>query len=117
MVDGEIRRNEQAVERCLLAFEAGTLQAEVCGDRVRVLTEATAGLRTRREELVVQLEGAGRSGGTQYLGLDLRGLLEEAMADQADRPVVKALLGVLVEEVRVEGRQAIYPTFRLPPSQ
>jgi hypothetical protein len=67
MVDGEIRRNEQAVERYLLAFEAGTLQAEVCGDRVRVLAQATAGLRSRREELVAQLEGAGRSGGTTAL--------------------------------------------------
>jgi hypothetical protein len=97
MVDGEIRRNEQAVERCLLAFEAGTLQAEVCGDRVRVLTEATAGLRTRREELVVQLEGAGRSGGTQYLGLDLRGLLEEAMAA---KPVTS--MGVVEKPPRLD---------------
>jgi len=39
------------------------------------------------------------------------------MADKADRPAVKALLGILVEEVRVEGRQAIYPTFRIPPSR
>ncbi len=118
MVDGEIRRNEQAIERYLLAFEAGTLQATVCGQRVRALTEATAGLRTHRQESVAELASPDPSGDTECLdGLDLRGLLEEAVADTADRPVVKALLGILVDEVGVEGRQAIYPTFRIPPSR
>lgn len=116
-IDTEIRRNEKAIERYLLAFEAGTLQATVCNERMRALTEAVTSLRTHRQELVAQLENSHRSGGTEWLGgLDLRRLLEEAMADKADRPVVKALLGILVEEVRVEGRQSIYPTFRIPPS-
>jgi hypothetical protein len=85
---------------------------------VRALTAAIASLRTHRQELLAQLESSQRHGDTECLdGVDLRRLLEEAGADKADRPVVKALLGILVEEVRVEGRQAIYPTFRIPPSR
>jgi hypothetical protein len=44
-------------------------------------------------------------------------LFRQVMAEKANLSALKALLRVLIMEVRVESRDAIYPTFRIPPSR
>jgi hypothetical protein len=117
-VEAEVRRNEMLIERYLLAFEAGTLPEAECGDRVRALSDAIDALRARKEEIATQLREAeaGRDGDCLE-GLDFSAFLHQVMAEKVDLPALKALLRVLSVEVRVESRDAIYPTFRIPPSR
>jgi hypothetical protein len=82
----------------------------------KTLATAITDLRCRRAELAVQLETADDQGRDVDLDLDqIRDCIEEVFSrDEADRPAYKALLRELVEEVRVDSRQAIHPTFRVP---
>ena len=117
-LNGQVRRNEKLIERYLLAFEAGTLPEAECGDRVRALTGAISALRVRKEEIATQLREGGAEGEGDCLeGLDFSTFLWQVMAEKADLPALKALLRVLIVEVRVESSDAICPTFRVPPSR
>src|SRR6266571_4111318 len=51
VVNGELAKTEAAIERYLLAFEAGSLPEAVCGERVRNLGTKAGELRARRIEL------------------------------------------------------------------
>lgn len=42
-------------------------------------------------------------------GVDLGTLLDDARANKSDLPLVKALLRILIAEIRVESRDAVYP--------
>jgi len=111
-VDGEIAKTEEGIERYLLAFEAKTLPEAQCGDRVRALSERLQELRHHRAELVVAVEED-----PAPVDADLDAVIPEItdlLAADDDVPALKALLRVLIEEVRVEDRDAIYPTFRVP---
>jgi hypothetical protein len=47
---------EDAIERYLLSFEAGTMPESTCSQRVQVLAEKDAGLRERRADLNAELD-------------------------------------------------------------
>ena len=109
----EIKKTEEAVERYFLAFEAGTMPQRQCGQRIEALGQKLADLQCRRKELQEQmtvdephqfdpLEVAATLA-------DIRQALEEGTPQQQ-----KALLQALVAEVKVDSREAIYPTFRVP---
>jgi hypothetical protein len=71
-VDAELRKTEEAVERYLLAFEAGTLPEAQCGERVRSLGAKAADLRARREELRALLDESQLSAPTEQELADAR---------------------------------------------
>jgi hypothetical protein len=99
----------------LNAFEAGTLPEAVCGTRVTELGAEVGGLRRRREELVAAVEDEPPPGliPLDDICADVIGLLD---AD-GDAPTRKALVRLLIEEIRVDSREAIFPTFRVPPER
>ena len=57
-IDAEAAKAEDAIERYLGAFEAGTLSESQCGTRLQKLGAKVADLRARREELVAAMEQA-----------------------------------------------------------
>ncbi len=113
VVDAEAARTEEAIERYLLAFEAGTLPEAQCGQRIRTLGAKAAELRTRRAELV-DLIAAAKEPEAQRATLDaIRDHLAETIRS-GEAATKKGLLQNLVHDIRVEGRHNIKPYFRLP---
>ena len=111
-VTAEIAKADDAIERYLSAFEAGTMPEARCGERVRRLGDRVAELRHRQATLAAAVEEATIPTPS---AADL-----EVMRDRIG-PVVregspamrKALLAELVSEVRVEGRDTVVPWFRV----
>lgn len=114
-VDAQIRHNNQAVTRYLRAFESGTMPEELCSGWVQELKDATLALRARKKELAAHLKNAADHDDAHCLeGVSLPAFLQEVFDAEANRPLVKALLRLLVEEIRVDGPR-VRPIYRLPP--
>jgi site-specific DNA recombinase len=111
-VDSEITKAEHAVDRYLTAFENGTLTETDCGTRIRRHSARIAELRQHRITLSEDLDERPHMPTNDELNW-LRTQLEAALHD-GPNPARKALIATLVAEIRVEGRDQIRPTFRIP---
>ncbi len=110
-VEAEISGTQSAVERYYSAFENGRLSEARFGSRVDALERRLTQLRAKRAELRDATTG-------------IEALSKEAVrsAEEAVREAMlhgtpgqrKARLKGLIVEVRVESRDSIIPTFRLP---
>jgi site-specific DNA recombinase len=115
-VDGQIAKTKGATDRYFEAFEAGTLKAELCNEKVR-------NLRTRMEEL----EGEKRSLEARRERLELPAIDREMLASIVDNfekvmaegpnPKKKHLLHQLVKKVLIHSRQTIEIWYALPNPQ
>jgi site-specific DNA recombinase len=111
-IRAEIARSEQALERYYQAFEQGNLAAERCQARTARLDARLEELRTQEAELAAQEPQEAKAMPTQAeLG---------AVADQLERVIAtapatqaKALLRILITELRVNGKDDIRPTYRV----
>ena len=110
-VDAELEKGEDAIERYLLAFEAGTLSDEMCRKRLDALAARASELRDRRSHLVVAMADEPTAPTKVHLA-KVRARLERAMAGEAAER--KALVQALVHEIRVESRASVRPVFRFP---
>ncbi len=104
----EIRRGERALDRYFRAFEDGDLVQT----RVSALETRLDALREQDADLAKQL---GAEAATEPGSADL-----EAVADQLERTIAeadtkqaKALLRLLIKDLRVNGRSEILPTYRI----
>ncbi len=112
-IDAESTKAEEAIERYLGAFEAGTLSESQCGTRLQKLGAKVTDLRTRREELLVAIEQESVTAPDADELAVLRDQIADALA-KGSVPARKALLQSLVHEIRVEGRDRVVPWFRVP---
>jgi site-specific DNA recombinase len=108
----EIRRNERAVDRYYRAFEDGDLDSGRFQTRVSGLETRLDALREQDAELAQHLA---TEAATAPDSADL-----EAVADQLQRTIAeadprqaKALLRLLIKDLRVNGRSEILPTYRI----
>jgi site-specific DNA recombinase len=108
----EIRRNERAVDRYYRAFEDGDLDSGRFQTRVSGLETRLDALREQDAELAQHLA---TEAATAPDSADL-----EAVADQLQRTIAeadprqaKALLQLLIKDLRVNGRSEILPTYRI----
>ncbi len=108
VVDAGITKAEDAIERYLSAFEAGTLSETQCGTRLEQLATKVRDLRERREDLVVAVQQASASAPDAEVIAELRHHNEKAVTGGAVS-ARKALLQALVQEIRVEGRDRVVP--------
>ena len=113
VIDAGITKAEDAIERYLSAFEAGTLSEAQCGKRLEGLAAKVRDLRQRREELVVAVQQASASAPDAEVIAEMRHHIEKAVTGGAV-PARKALLQALVHEIRVEDRDRVVPWFRVP---
>lgn len=112
-IEGEINKSEEALDRYFLAFEAGKLSASDCGPRIDALTAKLDDLRRRRLQIEDQLGAQVPAAfDPQVLALAVSQL--KRAIDGGAPSQVKALLSALVDDISVEGRDAIYPVFRVP---
>jgi site-specific DNA recombinase len=113
VIDSGITKAEDAIERYLSAFEAGTLSEVQYGKRLEQLAAKVSELRARREELVVAMEHASLKAPDPEELAALRRQIEKSLKTGAV-PARKALLQALVHEIRVDGRDRVVPWFRVP---
>ncbi|MHB1721227.1 MAG: recombinase family protein [Acidimicrobiales bacterium] len=112
-LDAELAKVESGIDRYLRAFETGAMPEALCGERVKALGAQATALRARREQLADEMEDADLTAPTPEELWALRQRVAEAVAQGSAGPV-KALLQALIHEIRVDSRQAIHPTFRVP---
>ena len=113
VVNRDLAKVESSIERYLVAFEAGSLSGDLCGKRVEDLNAQALRLRERHGQLTEELECESSKvpipSDLARLGVSVRKALECGPPG-----AVKALIGSLVHEVRVTGRNAIHPVFKVP---
>jgi site-specific DNA recombinase len=112
-VEAEVRKAEDAIERYLTAFESGTLSAAQLGTRVQALGVKVAELRMSRQKLADEVSETEVGAPSEEALARVCASIREVVASGPPR-MQKALLQALVHEVRVEGRQAVTPWFRVP---
>ncbi|MEX0817472.1 MAG: recombinase family protein, partial [Gaiellales bacterium] len=108
----EIAKLERARVRYFDAFEAGTLSPERCEERVSDLETRLADLRAQESEL--SLEDVQEAGGA-VSEADLAAVadrLEEVLTEGQPQKT-KALLRLLIKELKVNGKSEILPTYRV----
>jgi site-specific DNA recombinase len=111
-IHAEIIRAEQALERYYEAFEQGELSPERCEDRLTRLQARLDDLHAQEAELSLQTPHKPNDAPT---AADLAAVADhlETVIAEADPQKAKALLRLLVDELRVNGRAEILPTYRL----
>jgi site-specific DNA recombinase len=107
----EISGNESAVQRYYIAFENGRLPDTRFASRVDALERRLNELRTQLEE--VRDSAKSVEVPTTKTVRDAEEAVRDAMLNRTPGQR-KALLKELIVEVRVESRDSIIPTFRLP---
>jgi site-specific DNA recombinase len=91
VVDAGITKAEDAIERYLTAFEAGTLSESQCCKRLEGLAAKVRDLRERREELVVAVQQASATAPDTNEIAAMRDHIEQALT-AGSVPARKALL-------------------------
>jgi len=112
-IDAELAKVDAGIDRYLRAFETGAMPETICGERVKALGAQATALRARREHLAEEMEAADLTAPTPEELSVLRQQVAEAVA-KGSPGQVKALLQALIHEIRVDSRDAIHPTFRVP---
>ncbi len=111
-IGAEVARAEQALERYFEAFEQGRLSPERCDERLTRLQARLEDLGAQQAELSLSSpDEAGRAPTPADLAAvadQLEHLLAEGKPEKT-----KALLRLLIQELRVDGRARIQPTYRL----
>ena len=110
-MEAEISGTQSAVERYYSAFENGRLSESRFGSRVDALERRLTQLRSKLGEL------RDSAAAVEAPSKDAVRSAEEAVHDAMLHGTPgqrKALLKELIVEVRVESRDSIIPTFRLP---
>jgi site-specific DNA recombinase len=111
-IGAEIARAEQALERYYEAFEQGRLSPERCDERLTRLQARLEDLRARHAELVPSTRDEAGQAPTPADLAAVADQLERVIAE-GEPPKAKALLRLLIQELRVDGRAQIQPTYRL----
>jgi site-specific DNA recombinase len=112
-VQRKLAEARAAMDRYFQAFEHGTMPEDTCAPRIHALGEQTKALEVRASELATLAD----SEPVQRIGeadLDAIRSRVRAALDDGGPMRVKAILQELTDEIRVDGRDAIEPTFLVP---
>jgi site-specific DNA recombinase len=107
----EIRRGERALDRYYQAFENGDLEPSQFKTRLADLETKLDKLHEREHALAARLVDPGESFDAQALATVADRLRETLAAGEPEQ--TKALLRLLIKELRVNGRSEILPTYRV----
>lgn len=111
-IGAEIARAEQALERYYEAFEQGRLSPERCNERLTRLQARLEDLRAQQTELSPATPDEAGHGPMRADLAAVADQLEHLLAE-GEPQKTKALLRLLIQELRVNGRAQIQPTYRL----
>jgi site-specific DNA recombinase len=111
-IAAEVVRAEQALERYYEAFEQGKLSPERCEDRLTRLQARLDDLHAQEAELALAAPDEAAHAPTPAHVAEVADLLETVL-DEGDPQKAKALLRLLIDELRVNSRAEIIPTYNL----
>ena len=111
-IGAEISRAEHALDRYYDAFEQGKLSAERCEERLTHLQARLDELRAQEAELSIQAPHEATHAATPADLAEIADILETVCAE-GDPRKTKALLNLLIDDLRVNSRAEILPTYRL----
>ena len=111
-LNAEVRKLDETLDRYFRAFENGTMPEQACAPRIADLTKRLSELRARRDELASDANDTPEPLSDDDLHA-LQAHVTQVIAD-GDPSARKALLQALVDEIRVQSRDEIYPFFTLP---
>jgi hypothetical protein len=100
------------LERYYEAFEQGKLSPERCEDRLKRLQARLDDLRAQEAELSIQAPYEAAHAATAADLAEIANVVEEVAAE-GDPRKAKALVNLLIDELRVNSRAEILPTYRL----
>ena len=106
-----IKRNSK--ERYLLAFENGTMSAEICGARVEMISTQMFELEKNRDELKILVEAPEPLMPTRKEITVQAKWIEDQLASDTD-PAQKALLKALVVRIEITPDGQVTPYLRVP---
>ncbi|HTU77792.1 MAG TPA: hypothetical protein VMF09_03445 [Solirubrobacteraceae bacterium] len=112
-IQRKLDQTRTAMDRYFQAFENGTMPEDTCAPRIAALNEQAKALEVRASELTT-LDDAEPPRRTTAADLQaLRDSLRAALNDGTPQRI-KTILQDLTEEVRIDARDAIEPTFSIP---
>jgi site-specific DNA recombinase len=111
-IGAEITRAEQALDRYYEAFEQGKLTAERCEERLTRLQARLDELRAQETELSLNAPHEAAHAPRAADLAEIADVLETVAAEGHPRKA-KALFHLLIDELRVNSRAEILPTYRL----
>jgi site-specific DNA recombinase len=111
-INAEITRTERATERYFEAFEQGRLSLERCEQRIARLNTRLEDLQAQQAELADDDPYEAAHNPTAADLAATASQLEAVIAD-GESEQAKALLRILIVELRVNGRHDIQPTYRV----
>ncbi len=110
----EIAATEESIERYLTAFEAKTMPENQCGPRVRSLSDRLTQLRLRQGELRAAIEDTASASLDTAAVVKLREQILNTFRNGGDTAARKAVIRMVIQEVKVENKDEILSTFKLP---
>jgi site-specific DNA recombinase len=111
-IGAEITRAEQALERYYEAFEQGKLSPERCEARLTRLQGRLDDLRAQQAELAPAIRDEAIHAPTAAELATVADQLDKLLTE-AEPQKTKALLRLLIQELRVNGRAEILPIYRV----
>ena len=112
-IQKQMRETTAALDRYVQAFEAGTLPAKLCAERVNDLTAQRDQLSAHQVDLTAQLYAATPSLPDAELLADAVTKLGDAL-DQGDPIAVKHLLGQFIHLIEISTDWKAHPTYLIP---
>jgi site-specific DNA recombinase len=112
-VQQKLDRTRAAINRYFQAFEDATMPEDTCAPRIAVLGEQVKALEDRAAELVSQQDDEQLERVSAADLQMLRDTLRVALAD-ASHKHRKTVLQEMIDGIRVDARDHIEPTFRVP---
>ncbi len=112
-IQDKLTETRAALERYFRAFEAGTMPEDTCAPRIATLSEQAKALESRASELAAQHDDEQPERATDADLDALRGNLRAALNDSTPTRV-KGVLQTMIDTIRVDARDHIEPTFRVP---
>ncbi len=112
-IQDKLTETRAALERYFRAFEAGTMPEDTCAPRIATLSQQAKALEDRASELAAHHDDE-QPERAAAADLDaLRGNLHAALNDSTPTRV-KDVLQTMIDTIRVDARDQIEPTFRVP---
>jgi site-specific DNA recombinase len=112
-IQDKLTETRAALDRYFRAFEAGTMPEDTCAPRIASLSEQAKALESRAAELAAQQDDEQPERATTADLDALRGNLRAALNDSTPARV-KGVLQTMIDTIRVDARDHIEPTFRVP---
>jgi site-specific DNA recombinase len=112
-VEDKLSETRAALDRYFRAFEAGTMPEDTCAPRIASLSQQAKALETHAAELAARQDDE-QPERANAADLDaLRGNLHAALK-QSSPARTKSVLQAMIDGIRVDARDHIEPTFRIP---